>query len=228
MPAKISDTIFEKHEVRNNLSLNNIIYLKDNISREEKWLPVIDYEGCYMVSELGRIKMLKRKFSNQWRDERIVTQTINPWGYLYVELSNANFNRKKIFTHVVVSKAWIPNIDKKPCVNHEKGQKWDNRVSELSWVTRSENTLHAFRTGLLKVNKTALGKKGELSPHSIKIDQLDMNGLFIKQWSSQSEAAETLRLSQGNIFSAMNGRYKSTGGFKWRYSQTIQDAKNTL
>ena len=188
--------------------------------------PVVGYEGLYEVSNDGVIRMLERKFVHTDAKSgfkickaRIVKQTINPWGYLYVELSDQNRNRKKIFSHVIVAKAFIPNPENKPCVNHKNGIKSDNRASELEWVTRSENTKHAYRLGLLKVNKTALGKKGVLSPHSIKINQLTKEGEFIKEWPSQSEAGQTLGINPGNIWSAMNDRYKSTGGFKWEYSK---------
>lgn len=94
----------------------------------------------------------------------------------------------------------------------------DNRVSELEWVTRSENQLHGYRIGLLKVNKTALGKRGALCSKSIKINQLHLNGDFIREWSCQTEAARELKLSQGNIGSALAGNYKTTGGYKWEYA----------
>ncbi len=50
--------------------------------------------------------------------------------------------------------------------------------------------------------------------------ELSMDNEFIKEWKSVAEAANSLGLNKGNICSVCNGknRYKSTGGFKWKYN----------
>jgi NUMOD4 motif len=196
-----------------NTSLDDII--------GELWAAIPGYEGMYEASTFGRIKKLPRVWDCDGYMLKtvmgIVTQVMNQWGYVYVELADINKKRKKWFAHVLAAKTFIQNPGNKPTVNHKLGIKHDNRISELEWNTRSENQLHGYRLGLLKVNKTALGKKGSLCPHSIPINQYSKEGVFIRRWSGATEAAQALKLSPGNVWSALNGKYKTTGGFIWKY-----------
>lgn len=68
-------------------------------------------------------------------------------GYFYVELFKNN-KAKRYLVHRLVAKAFIPNPENKPQVNHKDGNKTNNHVSNLEWVTNSENQLHAFSMGL--------------------------------------------------------------------------------
>lgn len=57
---------------------------------------------------------------------------------------------KNRLLHILVAETFIPNPDNKPWVNHEDGNKANNKASNLTWSTPSENELHAYRTGLKK------------------------------------------------------------------------------
>jgi hypothetical protein len=53
--------------------------------------------------------------------------------------------------------------------------------------------------------------------HSIPIIQYDINGNFIKEWSSTQEAASFYNTQKGHICNVLNGRAKSSNGYKWKY-----------
>lgn len=93
---------------------------------------------AYKVSNLGRIK-------NPYG--RIIKANYKE-GYMQVGLRNEDGVKQKRL-HRLVAKAFIPNPENKEQVNHINGNKSDNRVENLEWVTNFENRLHAVKTGLV-------------------------------------------------------------------------------
>jgi len=106
---------------------------------EEIWKDVVGYEGYYEVSDMGNVRR-KGKNKNLYK-------YIHRDGYEKVTLS-MNCNIKSFTVHRLVACAFIDNPNQKEQVNHINGIKNDNAVSNLEWATRSENSIHAVKTGL--------------------------------------------------------------------------------
>lgn len=62
--------------------------------------------------------------------------------------------KRDVYVHRLVAKTYIPNPQNKPCINHIDGNKLNNCVSNLEWVTHKENSVHASRTGLNDYQRT--------------------------------------------------------------------------
>lgn len=124
----------------------------------EIWKDVIGYEGIYVVSNLCRVKSIR------FERHKILAQHDNARGYLQVSLYKGV--EKKKYAHRLMAKAFIPNPDKKPYINHKNGDKKDNRIENLEWCTHAENIRHSNEMGLVDI-------RGEKS-HSSKLTKLNV------------------------------------------------------
>ena len=111
---------------------------------QEQWKPIQEFNGEYEVSNLGRVRSMKRYYGVVGR---IMPQTIQRKGYYAVTfwMNNKAYCRK---VHRLVIEAFTPNPDSLPCINHIDGNKLNNHVSNLEWCTYQANMQHAVRTGL--------------------------------------------------------------------------------
>ena len=150
-----------------------------------------------------------------------ISQRLSSNGYYRFNVRRGDKKYEKpttLYTHRVVAEHFIPNPENKPEVNHINGNKKDNRVENLEWVTSRENTLHAIEKGLIKVDIDKFIKNTK-SPDSLRkmkrtqntpemkelkrkinkatgvtkdIMQYTKDGEFIKKYDNAHEAARHL------------------------------------
>jgi hypothetical protein len=168
------------------------------------WRDVVGWEGRYQVSNLGNIKSVKRNI--------ILSPKNNHDGYLRIQLWK---NNKALFVsiHRLVAEAFVENKENKPFVNHINGIKNDNILENLEWVTQQENVQHAWKNGLC--GGSLNGK------HSKQVNQLDLNGNYIKTFPSTMEVERKLGIPHGQISSVCKKKknHNTAGGFIWEYSE---------
>lgn len=171
----------------------------------EIWKDIKGFEGCYQVSNTGHIRALDRYIGYRkgrtrvWKGKEKIPTERNT-GYLKVSL----FKDGKSVTREVqriVAETFIPNPENKGQVNHIDGNKHNNNVSNLEWVTPQENTIHS---------KTVL-KKGIK-----RVSQYDLQGNYIQTFDSLKEAGEKTHTPKCSISNVVCGRRKKAGGFLWR------------
>lgn len=94
------------------------------------------YDYPYKVSNMGNVYSYRLNRNMKLQD--------STWGYYRVSLVK-NGKKQCVCVHKLVAEAFIPNPENKEQVNHKNGDRKDNRVENLEWVTRSENVLHRYR-----------------------------------------------------------------------------------
>ena len=106
------------------------------------WKDIPAFSGRYEVSDTGEIRNVKTKLVRKAR--------VNKFGYLQMNFPKNDGSGQSITKaiHRLVAEAFIPNPLNLPEVNHKDGNKLNNAVGNLEWVTVSDNQKHAFLLGL--------------------------------------------------------------------------------
>jgi len=137
----------------------------------EIWHPCAGYETHYEVSNLGNVRSIERMVNNRLNTglrkspQKVLKQGKSKSGYYIVSFCVDGVKSNQT-VHRLVARAFIANESNKPQVNHKDGNKLNNHLDNLEWVTVSENGLHAYRVlGISAWNK---GKKLKTEVDSLK------------------------------------------------------------
>lgn len=166
-----------------------------------EWKDIRDYEGLYQVSDEGEIR---RIFENKAHLLKKRNGT-----YLSVSLSKEG-KKKSHNIHRLVAEAFILRPVGTTEVNHIDGNKHNNNVNNLEWVTQKENLIHATD----KLNHYPWGKP----PRAVRC--LDKNtGQVLGEYHSISEASRAVGKAnaRSGITLVCQGLQASAYGYKWEY-----------
>ncbi len=103
---------------------------------KEIWKDIESIPG-YKISNQGRIKSHTGKVLKTFHNSR---------GYVTIRISNYG-NPKSITLHRIVAKAFVPNPNNLPEVNHIDSNRANNNFNNLEWCTHSQNQFHAYKSG---------------------------------------------------------------------------------
>ena len=126
---------------------------------KEIWKDIKGYEGLYQVSNLGNVRsLITYKYSKKQNKcieiirEKVLKPSIDKHNYKFVVLTR-NRIRKTIKVHRLIAENFIENTNNKPLINHIDGNKLNNNINNLEWVTNSENIKHAYSNNLIDIRK---------------------------------------------------------------------------
>lgn len=161
----------------------------------EHWANVEQYEGLYVISDHGRVKNVVTG--------KVLSPVNNGKGYYKVELFKDRIG-KRLYIHRMVAEAFLPRSNKKE-VNHKDGNPSNNCVTNLEWVSSSENSKHAVYTGALK----AWGNKAK------PIEAISISDGTVIKFATISEAERCLKTK--HITTVLKGKRHQAKGYTFRY-----------
>ena len=166
----------------------------------ETWKDIKGYEGRYQVSSKGKVKGLRINGKHCKRESEIVLKAFTCGSGYQEVILHLDGDRKPKLIHRLVAEAFIPNPHNKEEVNHKDGDKSNNNVDNLEWVTPNENHEHLRKVLMFQSFKR-------------RIVCVETGEMF----ESIKSAADNYKLQSSLIWKCCNGRQRTTGGFHWEY-----------
>jgi hypothetical protein len=160
-------------------------------------------EKNYSIFKNGDIYSKKRPGSKGKKLKQFIVK-----GYFRVSLwIDGKMYQKNV--HRLLAEKYIENPFDKAQVNHKDGDKLNNDLSNLEWVTPRENTIHAYNNGLAK--SASKGRFGYDSMRGKEVHQYDLNNSYIKSFGSLREASRITKTSLTSISMCVNNQLKTAG-----------------
>lgn len=171
----------------------------------ENWQPILGFEGLYAISDLGRVRRLAAG-TNSYAGKILAPIINRKTGYPYVKLCKQG-KTKKAKLHLLVAEAFL---DKPPnenfIVNHVSGVKTEAAVSNLEYISRSDNTKHAIAMGLQSLCYGTDNGRAKLTDEQVK----EIIARSILGDTTQAEIAKIYGISKTYVNNILKGKYRSS------------------
>lgn len=159
----------------------------------------IEFNDKYEVNDEGIVRRKENKH---------VLKGCITSGYRSVKLTFSNSRQQRFYVHRLVAQHFIPNEDnKKTFVNHKDGNKLNNCVENLEWVTPRENNLHYYQKIKTEKNKRKQGGR------AIPVIQCSLDHKELGYFPSIKKASEATGISIVQIARCVHGEIQSASGY---------------
>lgn len=180
------------------------------------------------MSNCGRVKsvehvIIRRNGSPRPIREKLIHSSMLPNGYLHVTLYK-DCKQKHFHVHRLVAKAFIPNPNNLPEINHKDEYKTNNHVDNLEWCDRKYNVNYGTTKERMILTQIKNGYGGKT------VLQFSLDGMFLNEYPSVAVASRALNIRAAGISSCCHNRknYTQSGGFQWKFKNSRKEIKNIL
>lgn len=183
----------------------------------EVWKDLVGYEGLYKISNLGKVKRLTRKYSNQYKSKQISKEKILKGnkiqnGYLQVKLIKEN-KSKNLLIHRLVAITFIENPSNYEIVNHKDENKTNNCASNLEWCSVDYNNNYGTKPDRISKNHSIIGAEKAKK----KVAQFNKKNELVNTFESITEASKKTNIKICNISECCKQKRKTAGGYIWKF-----------
>jgi hypothetical protein len=208
---------------------------------EEIWKDIEGFEEAYQVSNFGRVRSKDRvvvteRYKNRHERGKVLKLRKDKDGYCIFNAKWCGLNRL-LKVHREVARCFIANPQNYPCIDHIDCNRTNNKVDNLRWVTYKENannpiTRINLSKALIKVCESEENRRKKRAAAKMQkniearrnkiikpIIQFDKNGIFISEFSSVTEAAQSVNWNVTNITRNCKGKKPSAYGYIWKYKE---------
>lgn len=178
----------------------------------EIWKAIEGTKGFIEVSNEGNVRSLLSG------TPRIIKTSIDQKGYHRIRVTIER-EKKGFKLHREVAKAFIPNPNNKPQVNHKDGKKNNNSASNLEWATNKENAHHAIKNGLWDSVFDGAKKENERRKRAI-IGYFSLENMSCSRYFESIGAAERY-VGSRHIVDVLKGKRKQVKGWTFVYAEGV-------
>lgn len=188
---------------------NNFFDVDSDIAPEDIITKDIAGFENYTITNTGEIylkpyELIDSKGIKRHYNGHIVKQAVNSSNYKKVTLRKDGVSYNK-YVHRLLAENFIPNPNNLPDVNHKDGNKWNNNLSNLEWVTEQENTKHAHANGLAHISHYNRFRVGQTAR---RFDYIEVQEILQKvaEGYTQKEVADMFHCYDSTINNIVNGK----------------------
>lgn len=169
-------------------------------TNDEIWKPIPSLNNKYEASNIGRFRNAATK--------KVLKQFENLHGYMILQARPEKYKTVNVRIHRAVAEAFFGKCPDGYVVNHKDGNKHNNNIENLEYVTSGENNQHALDNGLRRVSTGENAAKGESHGKAIITESDVYKILKIRDEKGYGcrKIAKTLGINRGIVNGILTGR----------------------